>query len=183
MDRTFHSEQQAKNPHICGTPNDMQTSRTTNLVLMICTTAILSVCAPAPAQNPACPAGYRVLARRYDAELRKTWEMRQSCLHPEWPARSAAIVSNSTLLAGNSTSLPLVAVSNIQPVLVHAGEAVRLWSQDATSRIEIGGIAEQSARAGERINVRVSHQTDDSGITMQHIAGIVRATDNVEIAQ
>ncbi|HEY5056788.1 MAG TPA: flagella basal body P-ring formation protein FlgA [Acidobacteriaceae bacterium] len=133
----------------------------------------------------ACPAGYRVLSRRYDAELRTMWELRQDCAHPAWPACSVAI-ANSALLAGNSTSLPLAAVSTIPaaaPILVRAGEPVRLWSQDAASRIEIAGIAEQSAHLGEQINVRITHQTEDNGLAIQHIAGIVRAAANVEMAQ
>ena len=129
-----------------------------------------------------CPSGYRVVARRYDTLLQKTWELREDCLHPGWPAYSVA-VTNVALLAGNSTPLPLATVVTIQPLLVHAGEPVRLWSQDAASRIEITGIAEQSARLGEHINVRISHQTDDNGLTIQHIAGIVRAEGNVEMAQ
>jgi flagellar basal body P-ring formation chaperone FlgA len=133
----------------------------------------------------ACPAGYRVLAHRYDTFLQKTWEFRQDCAHPAWPAHSVAI-ADSALLAGNATSLPLALASAVppaQPLLVRAGESVRLWSQDAASRIEITGIAEQSAHLGERINIRITHQTDDSGLVVQHIAGIVRAAGNVEIAQ
>lgn len=151
-------------------------------IRVLCAAGILASCAAGIAQNAACPSGYRVVARRYDAELRKTWEFRQDCGHPEWPAYSVA-VSNAALLTGNLTSLPQAHASNIEPLLVRAGERVRLWSQDASSRIEITGIAEQSARAGERINVRVAHQTDDSGLAIQHIAGIVRASGNVEIAQ
>lgn len=142
---------------------------------------VLAACAAAYAQ-PACPAGYRVLARRYDTLLQKTWELRQDCLHPGWPAHSIA-VTNAALLAGNTVSLPLAALSNVQPLLVHAGEPVRLWSQDTAARIEITGIAEQSARLGEHLNVRITHQSDENGLTIQHIAGIVRASDNVEITQ
>src|SRR5665213_2684220 len=69
----------------------------------------------------ACPAGYRVLSRRYDAELRTMWELRQDCAHPAWPACSVAI-ANSALLAGNSTSLPLAAVSTI-PCLLYTSDA------------------------------------------------------------
>ncbi len=145
--------------------------------------AISSGCAPPVAQT-ACSSGYRVVSRRYDAALRKTWEQRQDCAHPAWPARSIAVDPNSpALLAGNSASLPLAAVTNIQPVLVRAGEAVRLWSEDPSSRIEITGIAEQSARLGERVNIRIERQSGEAGITVQHIAGVVRGPNSVEIAQ
>ena len=153
------------------------------LLTVLCAAAIVTACISTFAQT-SCPSGYRVISHHYDAELRKTWELRQDCAHPAWPAHSVAVVSNTpALLAGNSISLPLATVSSIQPILVRAGEPVRLWSQDSTSRIEITGIAEQSARSGERINVRITRQSDDSGLTIQHIAGIVRAAGDVEIAQ
>lgn len=149
--------------------------------IIVCAAAMLVACASTPAQTLC--AGYHVVARHYDAELRKTWELRQDCLHPGWPVHSVAVSSNTALLNAKVTPLSLAAGLPAQPLLVRAGEPVRLWSQDANSRIEITGIAEQSARFGERINVRLTHQTDESGIIIQHIAGIVRAADDVEIAQ
>jgi hypothetical protein len=149
--------------------------------IIVCAAAMPMACAAILAQTPC--AAYRVIARRYDAELRKTWELRQDCIHPDWPAHSVAVSSNTALLAVNLTPLSLASSLPVQPLLVRAGERVRLWSQDANSRIEIGGIAEQTARLGERINVRLTHQTDESGIIIQHIAGIVRGADDVEIAQ
>ncbi|HWH56669.1 MAG TPA: hypothetical protein VN682_03505 [Terriglobales bacterium] len=148
---------------------------------IVCAAAMPIGCAAILAQTPC--AGYRVVARHYDAELRKTWELRQDCLHPGWPAHSVAVSSNTALLTANLTPLSAPNTFPVHPLLVRAGEPVRLWSQDANSRIEITGIAEQSARFGERINVRLTHQTDESGIIIQHIAGIVRGEDDVEIAQ
>ena len=145
--------------------------------------AMVTIGAATFAQNRVCPSGYRVIARRYDAELLKTWELRQDCLHPDWPAHSVAVSSNTALLTANLTPLSLATTFPAQPLLVRAGEPVRLWSQDASSHIEITGIAEQGARLGERINVRLTHKTDESGIIIQHIAGIVRGADDVEIAQ
>lgn len=148
---------------------------------IVCAAATPIACAAILAQTPC--TGHRVIARRYDAELRKTWELRQDCLHPDWPAHSVAVSSNTALLTANVAALSLATTFPAQPLLVHAGEPVRLWSQDRSSRIEITGIAEQGARLGERINVRLTHQTDESGIIVQHIAGIVRGVDDVEIAQ
>jgi hypothetical protein len=142
----------------------------------------LALASAAAFAQTACPTGYRILSRHYDAALQKTWELRQDCLHPDWPAHSVA-VTNTALLTGNAVSLQLATVANIQPLLVRAGEPVRLWSQDRSARIEVTGIAEQSAHLGERINVRITHQSDDNGLTIQHISGIVRGTDSVEIAQ
>lgn len=149
--------------------------------ITVCAAAMQVACSSTLAQIP-CTC-YRVIARHYDAELRKTWELRQDCVHPDWPAHSVAVSSSTALLTANLTSLSPATAISVHPLLVHAGEPVRLWSQDANSRIEITGVAEQSARFGERINVRLTHQTDESGIIIQHIAGIVRAADDVEIAQ
>jgi hypothetical protein len=155
-------------------------TRRSRLLQSLSAIGIVAAATLAAAQS-ACPSGYRVIAHHYDAELRKIWELQQNCLHPDWPAHSA-VSSNTAPVSAKLTSLQLATVSIVQPVLVHAGEPVHLWSQDASSRIEITGIAEQSARLGDRINVRITHQTE-SGVNIQHIAGTVRATDDVEIAQ
>jgi hypothetical protein len=53
--------------------------------------------------------------------------------------------------------------------------------QDATVRIELAGVAEQSARGGERVVVRIEQQTEDAGLTVQRIAGVVRGAGDVEM--
>jgi flagella basal body P-ring formation protein FlgA len=68
-----------------------------------------------------------------------------------------------------------------QPLLIHAGDYVKLWMQDKTVRIELSGVAEQSAHNGERVIVRILQQTEDAGQTVQRIAGIVRGTGDVEM--
>jgi flagella basal body P-ring formation protein FlgA len=76
---------------------------------------------------------------------------------------------------------PATAVAAAQPLLVRAGDSVRLWEQDAMVRIEMRGVAEQSARAGERVVVQVTRQTDDAGLTVELIGGIVRGAGDVEM--
>jgi flagella basal body P-ring formation protein FlgA len=68
-----------------------------------------------------------------------------------------------------------------RPLLVRAGDTVRLCLQDEKVRIEMTGVAEQSARDGEPVVVRVTHQSDDAGLTVERIAGIVRAPGDVEM--
>jgi hypothetical protein len=139
-------------------------------------------CAPGLAQADAgCGASaYRVIAARWDAVLRRSWELREDCAHPEWPAR---------LVAGNAAG-PFVrgeavrhadAAPVVQPLLVHAGDAVRLWMQDRLVRIEMSGVAEGSARMGERVVVRTTRQSDDVGLTVERVAGIVRGAGDVEM--
>jgi hypothetical protein len=141
-------------------------------------------CGPACAQTQAeCGAGgYRVIATRWDAVLGRSWELRQDCVHPEWPARLVAAATSGFFRSGGAgRSAAATAVPAIRPLLVHAGDFVRLWEQDAMVRIEMSGVAEQSARAGERVVVRITPQTDDAGLRVDRIEGIVRGAGDVEM--
>jgi Chaperone for flagella basal body P-ring formation len=146
--------------------------------------------------------GYRVVARRWDALLARGWEVRRDCAHPEWPARTVA-VSGMTRLSEvgvgaqaeadrarglrtllRETGLGETMLSGTvpdRPVLVRAGERVRLWSRGAVVRIEMSGVAESPAHEGERVVVRVTRETEDAGLAMQEIAGVVRGAGDVEM--
>jgi len=136
---------------------------------------------PAPSQTGCAVGGYRVVARRWDAVLRTGWELRQDCAHPEWPAHSVAVGAIAAKGGMGVSEVLRPSAAIVPPLLVRAGDAVRLWLQDATARIEMSGVAEQSARSGERVLVRVTKQDADEGLTVQHIAGIVRGIGNVEM--
>lgn len=123
-------------------------------------------------------AGYRVVARRWDAVLEKGWEVRQDCAHPEWPARAVAV---SGVVAVGEVVVRASEVVAPRPLLVRAGERVRLWERDAVVRIEMSGVAEASARAGERVMVRVTRQTEDAGLATEDVAGTVRGVGDVEM--
>jgi hypothetical protein len=124
------------------------------------------------------------VATRWDVLLGRSLELRQDCVHPEWPVLVAAIGSTSVGLMARNVSARLNEVAPaIQPLLVHAGERVRLWSQDEMVRIEMSGVAEQSARAGDRVMVQVTRQNDESGTTVESIAGTVRGAGDVEMEQ
>ncbi len=150
--------------------------------------AILLACAftgQASAQlQPGCqPDGTRVLAHRWDSVLAMGWELRQNCAHPEWPAHLAAISPDvAAVKAGGGRVIQAAMAQSLQPLVVHAGDTVRLWMQDRTVRIEISGVAERSARSGEQVTVRVTQQSDD-GLTVQRIAGIARGPGDVEMDQ
>jgi len=157
---------------------------TTAQFAIVLLSALLYSGAAATAQTPAACGidGYRAIARRWDAVLGTGWELRQNCAHPEWPARSIAVNSvavNPAQYTGlvESSAPPKYA----RPLLVRAGDTVRLWLQDEKVRIEMTGVAEQSARDGEPVVVRVTHQSDDAGLTVERIAGIVRAPGDVEM--
>ena len=58
---------------------------------------------------------------------------------------------------------------------------MRLWMQDGMVRIEMSGVTEQSARVGERVLVRVTRQSDEAGLTVERIGGVVRGAGDVEM--
>jgi hypothetical protein len=144
--------------------------------------ALLAGCSPAIGQaQPGCgPDGYRILSRRWDAVLKMDWELRQDCSHPDWPAHLTLAVS---AVRSAPTQPAEVAADLSLPLLVHAGDPVRLWMQDRSVRIEMTGVAEQSARSGERVTIRVTQQTEDAGTSVQRIPGIVRGQGDVEMEQ
>lgn len=139
-------------------------------------------CTPAMAQADAgCGrGGYRVIAARWDAVLRRSWELHEDCAHPERPAR--VVAGNWAGPSAQGTGARPAEVAPIaQPLLVHAGDAVRLWMQDRTVRIEMSGVAEESACVGEHVVVRTTRQNDDTGFTVERVAGIVRGPGDVEM--
>jgi hypothetical protein len=150
------------------------------LCVLLVAVAVVARYPAASAQSVCTAKGYRVLARRWDAVLSMGWELRQSCAHPEWPAHSVVLAAAAPLLGGRELR-PAGAASIVQPLLVHAGDPVRLWLQDQAVRIEMSGVAEQSARNGEHLMVRVTRQTDDAGVTAERIPGIVRGAGDVEM--
>lgn len=141
---------------------------------------------PLTAQSsPGCTAGgYRVVAHHWDVALRIAWELRQDCAHPERPARLGAASAAAPLTApGQRAITSPVSMAQLKPLLIRAGDAVRLWQQGPTVRIEITGTAEQSAHEGEPVIVRIARPIDDSGFNVQRISGTARAADDVEMEQ
>jgi hypothetical protein len=155
--------------------------KTKLLVGMLAAWAVFAACGPAigQTQSECGPDGYRILARTWDAVLKRDWDLRQDCAHPDWPARLA--LANSVMSRGPVSPAELAPA--VTPLLVHAGDPVRLWMQDRSVRIEMTGVAEQSARSGERVTIRVEQQTEDAGISVQRIPGIVRGQGDVEMEQ
>jgi hypothetical protein len=131
--------------------------------------------------------GYRVLARRWDAVLQRGWESRQACEHPDWPLRMVAITSGDggTIPPGRAMSPVRITEpapeKMEQPLLVKAGDSVRVWMQDESVRIEMTGLVERSAHRGEHVIVQITRRDDESGLTVQRIAGTVSGTEEVEM--
>jgi len=145
-------------------------------------TAVAQGPVAAAAQAECGAQGYRVVARWWDVVLGRDWELRQACAHPEWPAR---LVAASAMGAGSTARDGVAGTKEVaqakQPLLVHAGDRVRLWSQDEMVRIEMSGVVEQSARGGEHVVVQIARQNEDAGMTVERIGGIVRGAGDVEM--
>jgi hypothetical protein len=123
--------------------------------------------------------GYRVVAQRWDAILNTGWELRQNCLHPEWPVRLAP--SKAVVRVSN----PAVdeAIPTLRSLLVHAGDRVRLWAQSERVRVEMSGRVEQSGRNGDHVIVQITRHSDEPGSVPDRLPGIVRGVDDVEMEQ
>jgi hypothetical protein len=71
--------------------------------------------------------------------------------------------------------------------IVHAGDVVLVWSQEAFVRIEMTGVAEGNAAMGDRIRIHLIRPSTMSseGTNFAHNAerlfGIVRGAHEVEI--
>lgn len=132
--------------------------------------------------------GYRVVATRWDAVLGRSWQLREECAHPEWPARwvagSARTAGPGVSSGARNGAIRTKAVAPPEkPLLVHAGGPVTLWMQDAIERVEMSGVAEQSAHIGEHVMVQVSRQNDEQGRTIERFAGTVSGPGDVEMDQ
>jgi hypothetical protein len=146
--------------------------------------ALVGVSGVSRAQSQAvCGAdGTRVSGKRWDAVLRRGFEYRQECAHPEWPARLVALHSAAGGRIVDSAPVKVAEVAIVvAPLLVRAGSPVRLWMQDDMVRIEMSGVVERSAHKGEHVTVQVTHQSDETGFTVERIDGIVRGPGEVEM--
>jgi hypothetical protein len=137
----------------------------------------------AEAQVAACDAsGKQIVARRWDVVLGHEWEMVRDCRHPEWPARARSVKSLIERPANPVANPPASPTAIfVEPLLIRAGEPVKLWQQAAYVRMEMNGVAEQAARRGEHIDVLVTRHNDDGSITSTHLSGTVRAAGDVEM--
>jgi hypothetical protein len=154
-------------------------------ILMICATGtgaarLNAACPAAPAIEPASSkAGYRIASIRWDPLLRQRWAKLVSCAHPERPA-IAMLMQPLKQDGAPSTSAEAIRQAAPFPV-VHAGDLVRLWSQDGNLRIEVSGIAEGSGATGNMIRVRLLRSGLEGQYREQILQGIVHGPRDVEM--
>jgi hypothetical protein len=140
-----------------------------------------TTCPASLSAAPALPkAGYRVASVHWDPLLRQRWAKLVSCAHPERPA--IAMLMSPLKQDGP----PSVAISTARQLtttspVVHAGDLVRLWSQEGNLRIEASGIAEASGAPGTIVRIRLLHSGLDGQYQEQNLQGVVRGPHDVEM--
>jgi hypothetical protein len=131
---------------------------------------------PSDVQSGSNENGYKVVRTLSDPLLGRTWAMIANCNHPEWAALAFPVFRSSPLYVSKpQTHVPLL------PVVVHAGDPVRLWRREALLQIEVAGLSEQNGRVGQTVRVRLSNGNNDSPSAPEEFTGIVEAPADVEM--
>jgi Chaperone for flagella basal body P-ring formation len=136
---------------------------------------------PGSSLSPLTTGGYRVTSTQLDPILGTRWAMIASCDHPERLAFSLLTEepdSPGHILLRDPQTIPDNA--HVIPV-VHAGDTVRLWRQEAVLRIELAGVAEENGSLGKLIRVRLLRRNTDDQSTRAEFAGVVRGKSDVEM--
>jgi hypothetical protein len=144
--------------------------------------AVRSGSSSLPISATASGIGYRVAALRWDPLLRQKWALIASCGHPERPLIAVPVPTHDRAPLLQADSDPAI-TNSPRPLLpvVHAGDLVHLRSQEATFRIELAGIAQESAATGQRVRVRILRSDLADGGPPQTVSGVVRGLRDVEI--
>ena len=120
--------------------------------------------------------GYHVVRTDTDSLLRRSWVTVASCDHPEWPAWILAASARPLI---RPARLPSDSASSL--VVIHAGDPVRLWRQEAFLRIQVAGISEQTGIVGQTIRVRLAAARDAGSSQPEERSGIVQGRSDVEM--
>jgi Chaperone for flagella basal body P-ring formation len=132
---------------------------------------------PSPASQRG---GYRVTGIQSDPVLGRRWAVVANCDHAEWPVL-AVITSGSAQDARSRTNPIPMTIARSVPVVVHAGDNVRLWKQEDRLRIEVAGVSEESGGLGKTIRVRLLRRSADDQVIQEEFSGIVRGPSDVEM--
>jgi hypothetical protein len=139
-------------------------------VSLACLTALWGLAAT-PQSLAACANAQTSTALRWDPVLRRQWLTTTDCNHPERPPQAT--------LTTTSTPLPHTITQPNTPLVIRAGDRIRLWSVDRNTRTELSAIAEESGALGASIRVRL--EPISTGETRPEFRGIVRGPANVEL--
>jgi Chaperone for flagella basal body P-ring formation len=125
--------------------------------------------------------GYRVTSIESDPISGQRWAMISSCDHPERPAFSLQAEGSDSSEHSRTIEPQTVTGSARETPVVHVGDTVRLWRQEAVLRIELAAMAEENGSLGKRIRVRLLRRSSDNQSTQTEFAGIVRGRLDVEM--
>jgi len=121
--------------------------------------------------------GYAVIRVELDPVLGKKWAVVSHCGYPNLPL--TAVPTN----AASSFSVAQRIKDSKAPLVVRAGDPVRLWKQESGLRLELSGIAEESGGLGANIRVRLAHKNADDQSAPQQFLGAIRGQAEVEISR
>jgi hypothetical protein len=122
--------------------------------------------------------GFRITALRWDPLLQQQWAILSSCEHPELPPFTLPVSERGNRHTG---------ATKTSPSIIHTGDVVRVWSQEAFVRIEMTGVAEGNALLGDRVRVHMLRpSTEVSAGTsfvsnVETLSGVARGVHEVEI--
>jgi hypothetical protein len=125
--------------------------------------------------------GYQVTSIQLDTIQNQRWAMISSCEHPERPSLSLKIGTTDSNDPDRPSDARTVPSTDRSSPLIHAGDTVRLWRQEAVLRIELSGIAEENGTIGKSIRVRSLRRSTDDSSTQSEFTGIVRGRSDVEM--
>ena len=122
--------------------------------------------------------GYRVTSVRWDPVLQQGWAMVARCGHPEWPEVALPTRLSSLALKREERTASIGVVD--VPLVVRAGDTVRLWRRENELRIEVAAVAEESGGVGKSIRVRLV-RAGMEGQAERQMVGVVRGPADVEM--
>lgn len=141
-------------------------------ISLACLTALWGL-SSTPQSLAACVNAQSATVLHWDLVLHQQWRTTTDCDHPERPARA--------MLTYSSTPLPKTIQHPSRPLVVRAGDRIRLWSQQNNTRMELTGIAEESGAVGSTVHVRLT--TSASAEDEPELQGIVRGPSEAELQQ
>lgn len=145
-------------------------SGTSKSVSLACLTALWGLAAT-PQSLAVCANAQTSTALHWDPILHQQWLTTTDCNHPERPAQAT--------LTTTSTPLPQTIAQPNKPLIVRAGDRIRLWSVESSTRMELSATAEESGALGASIHVRLEPTAINE--TRPELRGIIRGPADVEL--
>ena len=138
--------------------------------------AIRAATTGSAAPTIASKSGYEVIRIKSDRLLGTNWAEVGRCFHPEWSTLSFP-VSKLSLEIMSRTAAGSVSA----PILVRAGDSVRLFRREPFLQIEVAGISEGTAGLGGTVRVRLVTRSSAASSAPEELTGVVRGRSVVEM--